>query len=89
MGDAATESFVRTSAQAAEAAGFTSIWTGDHVALFGSYERSTYPYQGAFGEDVPVPDPTAAVLDPLIWMTWAAAHTTTIEVGSTIVILPQ
>ncbi len=37
--------FLRRSAQAAERAGFASMWFGDHVLLFGSYE-SVYPYAG-------------------------------------------
>lgn len=64
-------------ARAAEAAGFDSLWAGEHIVL----------------PDPQVPpspmDPRAAALDSLLALTWAAAHTTTIRVVTGIVILPQ
>jgi probable F420-dependent oxidoreductase len=86
---AATPSFVATAAKAAEQAGFCTVWTGDHIVLFERYPESNYPYKNEYGGDVPIPDPTVPILDPIIAMTWAAAVTSTIEVGSGIVILPQ
>lgn len=72
-------------AQAAEAAGFDSIWTVEHVVVPKAYQ-SRYPYSGSgrMGEieNFPIPD-------PLIWMAFAAAATTTIKVGSAILIVPQ
>ncbi|MFN0027650.1 MAG: LLM class F420-dependent oxidoreductase [Acidimicrobiales bacterium] len=72
-------------AQAAEAAGFDSIWTVEHVVVPKAYQ-SRYPYSasGRMGEieDFPIPD-------PLIWMAFAAAATTTIKVGAAILIVPQ
>ena len=73
-------------AQAAEAAGFDSIWTVEHVVVPHGYQ-SRYPYSesGRMGsglEDFPIPD-------PLIWLAYVASATRTIKLGTAIVILPQ
>jgi probable F420-dependent oxidoreductase len=83
--------FLRRSAQAAERAGFASYWFGDHVLLFGHYD-SVYPYSGtsSWGNDEPpIPDPRSPFVDPVMGMCWVAAATTTIEVGTAVLILPQ
>jgi probable F420-dependent oxidoreductase len=73
-------------AQAAEAAGFDSIWTVEHVIVPARYQ-SRYPYSptGKMGsglEDFPLPD-------PLIWLAYIASATRTIKLGTAILILPQ
>jgi probable F420-dependent oxidoreductase len=72
-------------AQAAEAAGFDSIWTVEHVVVPHGYQ-SRYPYSanGRMGdiEDFPIPD-------PLIWMAYVASATTSIKLGTAILIVPQ
>ena len=72
-------------AQLCEEAGFESLWTVEHVVVPAAYE-SQYPYSrdGRMpgGEDVPIPD-------PLVWLTWAGAHTTRIKLATGILILPQ
>ncbi|HYB40154.1 MAG TPA: LLM class F420-dependent oxidoreductase [Candidatus Methylomirabilis sp.] len=73
-------------AQAAEAAGFDSIWTVEHVVVPHGYQ-SRYPYSptGRMGsglEDYPIPD-------PLIWLAYVASATRTIKLGTAILILPQ
>ncbi len=73
-------------AQAAEAAGFDSIWTVEHVVVPQGYQ-SRYPYSpsGRMGsglEDYPIPD-------PLIWLAYIASATRTIKLGTAILILPQ
>ena len=72
-------------AQAAEAAGFESIWTVDHVVVPAGY-RSTYPYDPSgrlpSGEGTVFPD-------PLIWLAYVAARTSTIRLGTGILIVPQ
>ena len=73
-------------AQAAEAAGFDSLWTVEHVVVPHGYQ-SRYPYSdtGRMGsglEDLPIPD-------PLIWLAYVAAATRTIKLGTAILILPQ
>jgi probable F420-dependent oxidoreductase len=64
-------------AQAAEDAGFESVWTGEHVVL----------------PDPQVPPspmaPQDPCLDPLLALAWAAAATTTVRVATGIIILPQ
>ena len=68
---------VAAAAQAAEAAGFDSLWAGEHVVL----------------PDPQVPPspmaPQEPALDPLLALTWAAAHTSTVRLVTGIVILPQ
>jgi probable F420-dependent oxidoreductase len=72
-------------AQAAEAAGFESLWTVEHVVVPSDY-GSAYPYSptgkmpGA--DDMPIPD-------PLIWLSWVAAVTERIKLATGILILPQ
>ena len=91
FGPWATGDFIRRTAIAAEEAGFASFWVGDHVLLFGAYPESPYPYAGVNPQwgDPPISDPKMALYEPLMAMAWAAAATKTIEVGSSIVILPQ
>ena len=71
-------------AQAAEEAGFESVWTVDHVVIPAEY-RSRYPYNpsGRLG-----PDDTNFP-DPLIWLTYIAAATSTLRLGTAILILPE
>jgi probable F420-dependent oxidoreductase len=64
-------------AQAAEAAGFDSLWTGEHVVL---PDPQVPPS--------PVP-PETPFLDPAVALAHVAAHTRTILLGTGIVILPQ
>ena len=91
VGPHSTGDFIRRSAQAAERSGFSSFWLGDHVVLFGAYPESPYPYAGvnpSWG-DPPIPDPRLPLYEPVTGMCWAAAATTRIEIGSSIIILPQ
>lgn len=72
-------------AVAAEAAGFESLWTVEHVVVPADY-RSTYPYDPSGrmigGEDSPIPD-------PLIWLAYLAGVTSTIKLATGVLILPQ
>jgi probable F420-dependent oxidoreductase len=71
--------------QAAEAGGFESLWTVEHVLVPADY-ASPYPYSPT--GKMPGPD-DADIPDPLIWLTFVAANTTTIRLGTGILILPQ
>ncbi|MGD0747203.1 MAG: LLM class F420-dependent oxidoreductase [Acidimicrobiales bacterium] len=72
-------------AVAAEAAGFESIWTVDHVVVPAGY-RSEYPYDPS-GK---LPSGEATVFpDPLIWLSYVAARTSTLRLGTGILIVPQ
>jgi probable F420-dependent oxidoreductase len=72
-------------AQATEAAGFESVWTVDHVVVPAGYQ-STYPYDPSgrlpSGEGTVFPD-------PLIWLAYVAAGTSTLRLGTGILIVPQ
>lgn len=72
-------------AGAAESSGFESLWTVEHVIVPDGYE-SEYPYDRS--GKMPGGE-TLAIPDPLVWLTWVAAKTTTINVGTGILILPQ
>jgi probable F420-dependent oxidoreductase len=71
--------------QAAEEAGFESLWTVEHVVVPVGYE-SPYPYSP--DGRMPAPD-DMDLPDPLIWLTWVAAHTRRLRLGTGILILPQ
>ena len=64
-------------AQLAEEAGFESLWAGEHVIL----------------PDPQVPHspmaPHDRILDPIIALTYLAAHTSRVRLGTGIIILPQ
>jgi len=70
------ETLVRV-ARAAEAAGLESVWTGEHVVL---PDPQVPPS--------PLP-PDVPILDPAVALTFVAAHTTRIRLGTGIIILPQ
>src|SRR5947199_5613775 len=62
---------------AAEAAGFESLWTGEHVVL---PDPQVPPS--------PLP-PEHPLLDPAVSLAFLAAHTRTVRLGTGIIILPQ
>lgn len=64
-------------ARAAEDAGLESLWVGEHVVL---------PDPQAPPSPLP---PTAAMLDPTVALTYLAAHTKRVRLGTGIIILPQ
>lgn len=71
--------------QFAEAAGFESFWSIEHVVIPAGYQ-SAYPYSddGRFGWPETLDYP-----DPLMWLAVLAGATTTIKLGTAILILPQ
>jgi probable F420-dependent oxidoreductase len=64
-------------AQAAEAASFESVWTGEHVVL---PDPQVPPS--------PLP-PNSPLLDPAVALAFVAAHTKKVKLGTGIIILPQ
>jgi len=105
IGPYASGAFVRASAQAAERAGFAHYWMPDHVVQLAAYPESAYPYAEGSGQQAPAQsdhaplhfdddtyamvDPRNPLIDPVIGMAWAAAATSTLEVGSNVLVLPQ
>ena len=72
-------------AQAAEEAGIESLWTVEHTVVPAGYE-SAYPYSDT--GKMPGPD-DSPIPDPLIWLAYVAAATSTIRLATGILILPQ
>ena len=71
--------------QICEDTGIESIWTVEHVIVPDGY-ASEYPYS----KDGKMPGGnTAPIPDPLVWLTWVGAHTTTLRLATGILILPQ
>ena len=63
--------------QTLEQLGYESVWTGEHVILMDPHEAPS-----------PVP-PETPFLDTIAALSFAAAHTRTLKLGSGIVLLPQ
>jgi probable F420-dependent oxidoreductase len=105
IGPYAAGPFVRDAAIAAERVGFAHFWMPDHVVQFAAYPESAYPYASGSGQDAPEQseaaplkwdddtysntDPRNPLIDPVVGMCWAAAATTTLEVGTNILVVPQ
>ncbi len=81
----ATAQGARILGPAAEAAGFESVWTVEHVLYPEGYE-SVYPYAPSGkmpgSGDSPIPD-------PMTWLSFIGATTSTIKLATGILILPQ
>ena len=81
----ATPSYLRTLGPAAEERGFHSVWAAEHVVLFDEY-TSAYPYAAdgripARGE--------SGFLDPFLALSFIAAGTRTLRLGTGICLVPQ
>src|SRR5438876_3152022 len=61
-------------AQAAETAGFDSLWAGEHSVLAESSTRMLA---------------TTRLLNPIVALTYVAAHTRTVRLGTGVLLLPQ
>jgi probable F420-dependent oxidoreductase len=87
---AATGVAVRAAAQTAERTGFSGVWFGEHAVLFDGEAQAHYPDKTSDRQaHRNMIDPHTAVSDAVVAMTWAAAVTSTIEIGSNVMILPQ
>lgn len=71
--------------EAAEEFGIESLWTVEHVVVPKGYQ-SAYPYSSSGrmpgGENAPIPD-------PLVWLSYVAARTSTVRLCTGVIILPQ
>lgn len=81
----ATSEYLEAVCGEAEARGVDRIWVGEHVVLFDEY-GSRYPY--AADGRIPVGGETG-LLDPLITLSFMAAHTSAVRLGTAMCLLPQ
>ena len=81
----ATPDIVRAVGREAEDRGFESVWVPEHVVLFDEYD-SSYPYSpdGAFPGG-----PDSGMIEPLTALTYLAAVTDRIRLGTGICLVPQ
>ena len=64
---------IRDAAQLAEQLGYSDVWVSDHIVIPASQD---YP-------------PTAYIYDPLMTLAWAAAATSRIGLGTSVLVAPQ
>jgi probable F420-dependent oxidoreductase len=82
-GVSASAAYIAEYVESAEALGFDSVWMGEHPALPATSE---IPYPGS---GTGLPEPSGVPLpDPLEWLAFAAARTTTLLLGTAVLILP-
>ena len=85
IGTGARPEIIRAVSSAAEAAGFATLWAGEHVVMVDE-PSSRYPYSGDGKIAVPA---DADWLDPLLALTFAAAATSRIGLATGILLLPE
>jgi probable F420-dependent oxidoreductase len=85
IGSGADPDVIEAVARHAEAAGFSTLWSGEHVVMVDRPD-TPYPYSGDGRIAVP---PDADWLDPLVTLSFVSAVTTTIRVATGILLLPQ
>ena len=76
--------YIAAAARLVETLGFHSLWVPEHVLFFPEY-ASRYPYS----DDGRIPGNPEGVLDPFNALTFVAAHTKTIRLGTGICLVPQ
>lgn len=81
----ATPELMRRLGTEVEGRGFESIWLAEHVVLFDEYQ-SSYPY----AEDGQMPgDADLGMIEPLTGLTYLAAVTDRIRLGTAVCLVPQ
>jgi len=81
----ATPEYLTAHARAAEEAGFASIWVGEHVVFLDEY-NSSYPYADDGRLSLP---PDAGLLELFTTLTFLAAVTERIRLGTAVCLVPQ
>ncbi|MFI4982923.1 MAG: LLM class flavin-dependent oxidoreductase, partial [Nevskiales bacterium] len=64
---------IRRAAEQAEALGFDDVWVSEHIIV---PKDATYP-------------PSPAFYDPVLTLTWAAAFTRRVRLGTSVLVLPM
>jgi len=75
--------YLKDFAQAVESAGAESLWTVEHVVVAEHYEP-LYPYSP--DGRMPSPGPAVVMPDPLHLLTFVAAHTSSLQLGTSVVV---
>src|ERR1700733_9064804 len=81
----ATPEMLAAVGKEAESRGIGRLWVGEHVVLFDRY-GSSYPY--AADGRIPAPSGTG-LLEPLATLSFLAAHTSSVRLGTAMLLLPQ
>ncbi|HSO95846.1 MAG TPA: LLM class F420-dependent oxidoreductase [Acidimicrobiia bacterium] len=81
----ATPEYLTAYAEAAEAAGFDSIWLGEHVVFLDEY-RSSYPYAEDGRLGLPADN---GMLELFSTLTYLAAVTDRLRLGTAVCLVPQ
>ncbi|MGQ9572090.1 MAG: LLM class F420-dependent oxidoreductase [Dehalococcoidia bacterium] len=84
VGPLATRDNLRAAAQAVEEAGFDSVWVSEHIVI---PRKQVTPYSGAPSGKFPIP-PDMPFLDSLATLTFVAACTERVQLGTSVCILP-
>jgi probable F420-dependent oxidoreductase len=74
-------------AQAAEAAGFESLWCPEHVVV--AVGEGVTPYGASPDGKMDRLWRRGGIPDPLVWLAFVAAHTSTINLGTNVMIVPE
>jgi probable F420-dependent oxidoreductase len=85
IGSGARPEVIATVARSADAAGFATLWTGEHIVMV---DRPDSPYPYAADGRIAVPS-DADWLDPFVTLTYAAAVTSTIRLGTGVLLLAE
>src|SRR5438445_9675199 len=73
IGQKAGPGAIRRAAEQAEALGFADVWVSEHIIL---PKERMYP-------------PSAVFWDPVLSLTWAAAYTSRVGLGTSVLVLPM
>ena len=85
IGAGAQRAVIDAVAAAAEACGFATLWSGEHVVMV---DKSTSRYPYSDDGQIAVA-PSADWLDPMIGLSFAAAATSTIGIATGVLLLPE
>ncbi|MGP0030262.1 MAG: LLM class F420-dependent oxidoreductase [Acidimicrobiales bacterium] len=85
IGPGADPAVMEAVARAADTAGFSTLWSGEHVVMV---DRPDSPYPYAADGRIAVPS-DSDWLDPLVTLSFVAAVTSRIRVATGILLLPQ